>query len=80
MMLKKRKLVNLSFFKTILLMFAICLGAGLLGFFIYNLLSSNLIVALCVSGAVILGTVMLLICTFNVANFKVILFRNKKSR
>lgn len=79
-MLKKRGLVNLSFFKTILIMTLISLGSGLLGFFVFHLLPFSLFVSLAVSGILTIGTMLLLICVFNVANFKVILFRKKSHR
>ena len=77
-MLKKRRLINLSFIKTILLMLLVSIISALLGFFIYNLLSFNQIIALFVGGAMTVGAMLLLILVFNIANFKMFLFRRKR--
>ncbi len=72
-MLKKRNLVDFSFSKIILIMLGITLISSLLGIFTYNLLSKWSIFALFASAALTLGSTFLLIFTFNIANFKMVI-------
>ncbi len=79
-MLRKRKLIDFDFTKTILLMIAISLFSALLGVFIYNLLSKLTFFALFISAASIIGSSILLIFTFNISNFKVVILNKLHSR
>jgi stage V sporulation protein B len=76
-MLKKRKLIDLSFLKTIALILIIILISATLGIFIHNLLSLPLIADIIISTIFTFGSTTILLLTFNVANFKVILFRKR---
>ena len=77
-MLTKRNLINFGFIKSLFTMILISLISALLGFFIYGLLSSFEVVALFVSAIVTLAATITLICTFNVADFRVIIFRKRR--
>lgn len=77
-MLAKRNLVSFGFLKTIGTMLVISISCALLGYFLYNLLSSFYIVALFVSAAIIIIAVVLLIYVFNIADFRFIIFRKSK--
>ena len=76
-MLKKRKLIDLSFLKTIFLILIVILISTTLGVFIHNLLSLPLIIDIIISTTIIFGSTIALLLAFNVANFKVILFRKR---
>lgn len=78
-MLKKRKLIDLSFLKTIFLILIVILISTTLGVFIHNLLSLPLIIDIIISTTIIFGSTIALLLAFNVANFKVILFRRRYS-
>ncbi len=80
MMLAKRKLVSFTFVKTILIMLAITLFSALPAYFIYNLLSDYFVVALFVSSAIVVASTILLILVFNVADFKMVLFRKSRHK
>lgn len=73
LMLKKRNLIDFSFLKIIFIMVIISLFSALLGIFIYNLLSKWRIFALFISAAIIMCSTILLIFTFNIANFKIVI-------
>lgn len=78
-MLKKRKLIDLSFLKTIFYILIIILISATLGVFVHSLLSLPLLVDIIISSIAILGATIALMLTFNIANFKVILFRKRYS-
>ena len=77
-MLLKRKLVSLDFLKTMFLLIAINAFSSILGIFIYNLLHFNLLVNLIVSAIFTLGSNVILMLCFNIANIKVLIFHRKK--
>lgn len=77
-MLLKRKLANLSFFKTLFLLLAINTFSTFLGLSIFNLLHFNLLINLIISAIFTFGSNILLTVIFNVANIKVIIFNRKK--
>lgn len=79
-MLAKRKLVNFHFLKTILLLIFIILVSTLLTFFSYNLLSQFGIIGLILSGIISLGSTLTLIYVFNIANLKIMIVSNFKSK
>lgn len=76
-MLLKRNLTNLSFLKTILLLFLINIISSIVGIFIQNLLSFNLLLNIIISSIFTLGSNILLMLCFNVANIKLIVFRKR---
>lgn len=81
-MLKKRKLLDSSFLKTIGLVLVFSLFAGLLTWFIYRLLISfcGLIISTCVCGIISVVSMILLYWIFDVAGFKgFLVLKNKKS-
>lgn len=80
LMLSKRKLISFGFIKTILIMILITLLASLPGYFIFNLLSSHFIVALFLSAGIVVLSTLILILVFNVADFKMVLFRKTKRK
>ena len=77
LMLKKRKLIDLSFLKTLSSIIAIILFVSLLGLSIHNLLSSNMILDIVITSLLTVGSTVLLLLIFNVSNFKLILLKNK---
>ena len=78
-MLLKRGLVNLDFLKTMIILILINVFSAILGIFIHNILHFNLIINLIISSIFTLGSNVLLIICFNIANIKIIIFnRNKK--
>lgn len=79
-MLKKRNLVDLSFLKTILYMVLISLFSTLLTSSIYHLVSHHVLLGLIVGGLTAGCSTLALIYIFNIANFKMILFKHKKSK
>ena len=76
-MLMKRNLVSLGFLKTILLLLISNLVSACIGFFIYNLLHLNLFLNIIISAIFTLGSNLLLILCFNIANIKIIFFKNQ---
>ena len=76
-MLAKRNLIDFSFIKTMLIMLLTILISSLLGFFIFNLLSKYFIFALFFSSTLTLISVFFLIYIFNIADFKMVIMRNK---
>lgn len=74
-MLKKRKLINWSFFKTMGICALICAPTALLGTFVYNLFIkfTSLFVSLAVSGILTVIFTILLMFVFNIADIKVLL-------
>lgn len=76
-MLLKRNLTNLSFLKTILLLFLINIISSIVGIFIQNLLSFNLLLNIIISSIFTLGSNILLMLCFNVANIKLIVFKKR---
>lgn len=77
-MLAKRGLISFKFLKTIGLMLMVAFGCACLGYSVYSLLAKFNIVALFVSSAVVMASIFALIYLLNIADFKVIIFRNKK--
>lgn len=77
-MLSKRKLINLNFMKTILILVLINAASATLGIFIHNLLNINLILDIIVSTIFTFGSNILLMLCFNIANIKIIIFNRKK--
>ena len=77
LMLKKRNLVDLSFIKTIAYVTIIIAISSLLGIFVHNLLNTSLIIEIIISSIITLGSTVILFLSFNIANFKVILFRKR---
>lgn len=76
-MLAKRNLIDFSFIKTMLIMLLTILISSLLGFFVFNLLSKYFIFALFFSSTLTLISVFFLIYIFNIADFKMVIMRNK---
>lgn len=76
-MLLKRNLANLSFLKTILLLFLINIISSIVGIFIQNLLSFNLLLNIIISSIFTLGSNILLMLCFNIANIKLIVFKKR---
>ena len=76
-MLLKRNLTNLSFLKTILLLFLINIISSIVGIFIQNLLSFNLLLNIIISSIFTLGSNILLMLCFNVANIKLVVFKKR---
>ena len=74
-MLKKRKLINWSFFKTIGICTLICAPTTLLGTFVYNLFIkfTSLFISLAVSGILSVTFTILLMFVFNIAGAKLFL-------
>ncbi len=79
-MLRKRNLIDFDFLKTISLMSAISLISALIGYFIYNLLLKWRFFALFISGGVVIGSMFLLIFTFNISNIKLVVLNKIHSR
>lgn len=79
-MLKKRNLVSFDFIKTIFTMLGVTAFSASLGIFIYNLLSNLNIIALFVSASITMGSALLLIYTFNIGNFKIVILNKLHSR
>jgi stage V sporulation protein B len=77
-MLMKRNLVSLGFLKTILMLLITNLISACLGIFIYNLLQFNLLLNIIISAIFALGSNLLLIICFNIANVKIIFFKQHK--
>ena len=77
-MLMKRNLVSLGFLKTILMLLITNLISACLGIFIYNLLQFNLLLYIIISAIFTLGSNLLLIICFNIANVKIIFFKQHK--
>ena len=76
-MLIKRKLANLDFLKTVIILVLINIFTALLGRFTYNLLSLNLLFSLIISTIVTLGSNILLCICFNIANIKIMIFKRR---
>lgn len=74
-MLKKRKLIDLSFLKTVFYILLIIVLSSLIGYFTYSLLSLNLLFSLIIAGVITLASTVILFICFNIANFKVILLK-----
>lgn len=79
-MLIKRKLANLEFLKTIVLLLLINAFSAILGIFVRNLMHFNLLINLIISAIVTVGSNILLTVCLNVANIKIIIFNRKKRR
>lgn len=77
-MLMKRNLVSLGFLKTILMLLITNLISACLGIFINNLLQFNLLLNIIISSIFTLGSNLLLIICFNIANVKIIFFKQHK--
>ena len=78
-MLYKRKLASLSFLKTASFLILINIISAMLGLFIYNLLPLHLILKLILCAGITIGSNILLILCFNVANIKILVFSRRKS-
>lgn len=76
-MLKKRKLIDLSFLKTIFSILLIIILSALIGYFTYNIIQLKLILSLIISGFITLSSTIILFLCFNIANFKIVLFKNR---
>ena len=76
-MLRKRKIVDYDFIKTIFIMLCVSIFCAILGFLIKNLIS-NIILSLLVSSSIIMISMFALVYVFNIANFKVLIL-NKSS-
>lgn len=79
LMLKKRKLIDLSFLKTLLIVLIIIALASIFGYFINYVISFNDIVSMFISSFITFIITIGFMLIFNVANFKVILFRKRHS-
>ena len=73
---KKRKILDNSFIKVVILMVAISILCGLLGHFVFNLIK-NYIIGLFASGTIVCVCMAILIYTFNIADFKVVIMERK---
>lgn len=78
-MLLKRNLVNLKFLKTMIILILINTFSSILGFSIHSLLNFNLITSLIISSCLTVGSNIILMICFNVANVKIIMTSRKKS-
>lgn len=78
-MLHKRNLIEYKFIKTIFIMIGIAIFTTLLSSSVYHLFSKYLLIGLILGGTVSIGSTFALIYTFNIANFKMILFKHKRS-
>ncbi|MBP3581967.1 MAG: oligosaccharide flippase family protein [Clostridia bacterium] len=76
-MLSKRGLIEYKFIKTIISMLAISIFSSILASSIYHLFSKILILGLIAGGIVSAGSTILLVYLFNIANFKMIIFKHK---
>ena len=80
-MLSKRNLVSLNFSKTIIKMLSISLFSTLLTTSIYHLVSRfGLFISLTVGALISVSSTAILIYIFNIANIKVMLFRNFRKK
>ena len=77
LMLAKRKLIDVSFLKTLATMLAILVISALIGYFVFRLLSSYFVIALFLSAGLTILSTFTLIYVFNIADFKMVIFRNK---
>lgn len=77
-MLLKRNLVNLKFLKTMFILILINLFSAILGIFIQNLIHFHLIINLIITSIFTVGSNILLMICFNVANIKIMLFNRKR--
>lgn len=73
-MLKKRDLIDFTFSKTIITMSTISVFSALLSYFMFQLFSTNFILALIIAIITSFASTGVLILTMNIANFKVIVF------
>lgn len=79
-MLKKRKLVDFVFLKTLLYIVLISVGSCILTFSVYHLVSELGLIGLILGGITSVGSTIGLYFIFNIANFKVIFVSSLKSR
>ena len=77
LMLKKRKLVSFDFVKVLLKMLSISIFSALIGISLYKLLSQFQTISMFISSAISMLSMCLLIYVFNIADFKMIIFKNK---
>lgn len=77
-MLIKRNLANLGFLKTLIFLIIINLFSATIGILISGILKTSLIIKLIISALFTVGINILLIVCFNVANIKIIIFKQKK--
>ncbi len=80
LMLAKRKLIKFTFVKTILVMLIVSIICGLIGFSIYSVLARFSIFALFASSILTMLSVLLLIYIFNIADFKIVIFRRRRAK
>jgi len=73
-MLRKRKIIDFNFLKTMILMLCISIFCTALGFLISNLIP-NLLLSLGVSSIIITFSMTALIYVFNIADFRVLIFK-----
>lgn len=78
-MLKKRKLIDLSFLKTLFTVLLIIALSSAFGYIINSLICFNDIISMFISSIITLAITIGFMLIFNVANFKVILFRKRHS-
>lgn len=78
-MLKNRKLISFEFLKTAIKMISISVFAAAIGYFTYNILSNIELIALFISSAVTMISMISLVYVFNIANIKMIFFKPKTS-
>lgn len=77
LMLKKRKLVSFDFVKVLLKMLSISIFSALIGISLYKLLSQFQTISMFISAGITMLSMALLVYIFNVADFKMIIFKNK---
>ncbi len=73
-MLKKRNILGNAYIKTMITMLLISVMCALLGYFISNLIS-NLFISIFISVGVIVVSMAMLIYSFNIADFKIIIMK-----
>ena len=79
LMLKKRKLIDLSFLKTLFAIILIIATSSTICFIISSIISINSFLSMIISAFITLALTVALLLVLNVANFKVILFRKRYS-
>ena len=75
-MLHKRKLISFEFFKTLAKMILISIFSAMIGISLFSLLKNIEIIALFVSSGITVISMILLIYIFNIADIKMIIFKN----
>ncbi len=77
-MLLKRGLANLSFLKTMGLLISINAFSAVIGILIQNILPFSIFINLIISSILTLGSNLLCILCFNIANIKIIIFKRRR--